>query len=56
MARALIRRLRLAMIRAVSPMVALKAANLPATMWPQLLWLVDPNDCLKPLVFDLKDE
>jgi hypothetical protein len=22
----------------------------------QLLWLVDPNDYLKPLVFELKDE
>jgi hypothetical protein len=40
----------------VGYMDALKAANLPATMWPQLLWLVDPNDYLKPLVFELKDE
>ena len=40
----------------VGYMDALKAANLPASMWPQLLWLVDPNDYLKPLVFELKDE
>jgi len=40
----------------VGYMDALKAANLPASMWPQALWLVDPNDYLKPLVFELKDE
>src|SRR3984885_3853463 len=40
----------------VGYMDALKAANVPASTWPQLLWLVDPNDYLKPLVFELRDE
>jgi hypothetical protein len=35
---------------------ALKAANLPPTTWPQLLWLVDPNDYLRPMIFEVKDE
>ncbi|HLW52995.1 MAG TPA: hypothetical protein VKW06_09130 [Candidatus Angelobacter sp.] len=30
---------------------ALAARNTPA---PQVLWLVDPNDYLRPLVFDLR--
>jgi hypothetical protein len=37
-------------------LTALKAANVPAGTWPQLLWLVDPNDYLKPLLFEVKDE
>jgi hypothetical protein len=28
----------------------------PPTTWPQLLWLVDPNDYLRPMVFEIKDE
>ncbi len=40
----------------VGYMDALKAANVPASIWPQLLWLVDPNDYLKPMVFELRDE
>ena len=35
---------------------ALKAANVSPASWPQLLWLVDPNDYLKPMVFEIKDE
>jgi len=35
---------------------ALKAANVSPAAWPQLLWLVDPNDYLKPMVFEIKDE
>jgi hypothetical protein len=35
---------------------ALKAANVPQTMWPDLNWLVDPNDYLRPLVYNLRDE
>lgn len=35
---------------------ALKAANVVPTSWPQLLWLVDPNDYLRPMVFEIKDE
>jgi hypothetical protein len=27
-----------------------------SSTWPQLLWLVDPNDYLKPFVFEVKDE
>lgn len=33
---------------------ALKAAGLPPTAWPNILWLVDPNDYLRPIAFDLK--
>lgn len=32
---------------------ALKAANVPQSSWPQILWIVDPNDYLRPIVFDL---
>jgi len=32
---------------------ALKAANVPQDSWPQILWIVDPNDYLRPIVFDL---
>jgi hypothetical protein len=35
---------------------ALKAANIPQTLWPDVTWLVDPNDYLRPLVYNLKDE
>ena len=35
---------------------ALKAANVPQTEWPDLTWLVDPNDYLRPLVFNLRDD
>ena len=35
---------------------ALKAANVPQTMWPDVSWLVDPNDYLRPLVYNLKNE
>jgi hypothetical protein len=35
---------------------ALKAANVPQTMWPELQWLVDPNDYLRPLVYNLRNE
>jgi hypothetical protein len=37
-------------------MDALKAANVPSASWPTLLWLVDPNDYLRPMVFETKDE
>jgi hypothetical protein len=29
--------------------------GLPADARPQILWIVDPNDYLRPIVFDLKD-
>jgi hypothetical protein len=32
---------------------ALKAAKVPQESWPQILWIVDPNDYLRPIVFDL---
>jgi hypothetical protein len=32
---------------------ALHAANVPEASWPTVSWLVDPNDYLRPLVFDL---
>jgi Metallo-beta-lactamase superfamily len=32
---------------------ALKAKNIPQQSWPQVLWIVDPNDYLRPIVFDL---
>jgi hypothetical protein len=32
---------------------AMKAAGVPQESWPQILWLVDPNDYLRPIVFDL---
>lgn len=31
---------------------ALHAANVPEVTWPTVWWLVDPNDYLRPLVFD----
>jgi hypothetical protein len=31
----------------------MKAAGVPQESWPQILWLVDPNDYLRPIVFDL---
>ena len=31
------------------------AMGIPAAQRPQLLWLVDPNDYLRPLVFDPRD-
>jgi hypothetical protein len=35
---------------------ALNAANVPAAARPIVLWLVDPNDYLRPLVFDLNQK
>jgi hypothetical protein len=35
---------------------ALRAANVPQDTWPETLWLVDPNDYLRPMAFELKDE
>jgi hypothetical protein len=32
---------------------ALKAMNVPQAGWPQTTWLVDPNDYLRPLVYEL---
>jgi hypothetical protein len=34
---------------------ALNAAGLPRATWPQILWIVDPNDYLRPIVFDIKE-
>jgi hypothetical protein len=34
---------------------ALQAAGMAPATWPQILWIVDPNDYLRPIVFDLKD-
>jgi len=34
---------------------ALKAANVPQSSWPQILRIVDPNDNLRPIVFDLEN-
>ncbi len=33
---------------------ALTARGVPQASWPQVQWLVDPNDYLRPLVFDLR--
>lgn len=33
---------------------ALTARGVPKTSWPQVQWLVDPNDYARPLVFNLK--
>lgn len=33
---------------------ALKAAQFPPALWPNIVWLVDPNDYLRPISFDLK--
>jgi hypothetical protein len=35
---------------------ALRAANVPQDTWPETLWLVDPNDYLRPMAFELKDK
>jgi hypothetical protein len=32
---------------------AMTAAGVPTASQPQLLWLVDPNDYLRPISFDL---
>jgi hypothetical protein len=34
---------------------ALRAANVAQDTWPAVSWLVDPNDYLRPMVFQLKD-
>jgi metallo-beta-lactamase superfamily protein len=34
---------------------ALRAANVAQDTWPEVSWLVDPNDYLRPMVFQLKD-
>jgi len=34
---------------------ALNAAGVPAVQRPQILWIVDPNDYLRPIVFDVHD-
>ena len=34
---------------------ALNAAGVPQASRPQILWIVDPNDYLRPIVFDLKE-
>jgi hypothetical protein len=34
---------------------ALHAAGVPSAAWPQILWIVDPNDYLRPIVFNLRD-
>lgn len=34
---------------------ALRAAGVPQDTWPETSWLVDPNDYLRPIVFELKD-
>jgi hypothetical protein len=31
---------------------AMKAAGVPQASWPQILWIVDPNDYLRPIAFD----
>jgi len=33
---------------------ALNARGVPEDDWPQVQWLVDPNDYIRPLVFDLR--
>jgi hypothetical protein len=32
---------------------AMNAAGVPQESWPQILWIVDPNDYLRPISFDL---
>jgi hypothetical protein len=32
---------------------ALRALNVPQASWPEVNWLVDPNDYLRPLIYDL---
>jgi hypothetical protein len=34
---------------------ALNAANVPPDSRPQILWIVDPNDYLRPIAFDVKN-
>jgi hypothetical protein len=34
---------------------ARNAAGVPQASWPQILWIIDPNDYLRPIVFDLKE-
>jgi hypothetical protein len=34
---------------------ALHAANVPQATWPDIRWIVDPNDYLQPIVFDPYD-
>jgi hypothetical protein len=34
---------------------ALNARGVPQANWPQIQWLVDPNDYLRPLVFKLTE-
>jgi hypothetical protein len=34
---------------------ALHAAGVPSAAWPQILWIVDPNDYLRPIVFNVRD-
>jgi L-ascorbate metabolism protein UlaG (beta-lactamase superfamily) len=34
---------------------ALHAAGVPPAAWPQILWIVDPNDYVRPIVFNLRD-
>jgi hypothetical protein len=31
----------------------LKAINVPQASWPETTWLVDPNDYLRPLMYEL---
>ncbi len=33
-----------------------KAMNIPQDQRPELMWLIDPNDYLRPIVFDPKDQ
>ncbi len=35
---------------------ALKAAGMAPDTWPQILWIVDPNDYLRPIVFNLDND
>jgi hypothetical protein len=34
---------------------ALRAANVPEESWPEVSWLVDPNDYIRPMAFELKN-
>ncbi len=35
---------------------ALNAAGVDPAAWPQILWIVDPNDYLRPIVFNLDND
>jgi hypothetical protein len=35
---------------------ALNATGVPQASWPQILWIIDRNDYLRPIVFDLKED